>query len=126
MPKESAEQTRLRAKAIKLAMREVTEIPLATLKRCPRVLELLIETARHGNLHTVSDSGAGGAMALACAEGAYYNVRINLLDFKDGDSFAITVRADAEGSITHTRELAERLRNVVDERMEELRRQKGR
>jgi glutamate formiminotransferase/formiminotetrahydrofolate cyclodeaminase len=125
MPKDTPDNTKVRSKAIKHALRAVTEIPLATLKRSARVIELLIEAARHGNLHAVSDCGTGGALALACAEGALYNVRINLLDFKSDDAFAIETHADSEGSITYARERYAELVAVVAERMEELRREKG-
>ena len=125
LPKDTPENTKLRARAIKQALRAVTEIPLATLKRSARVIDLLTSAARGGNLHAVSDCGTGGALALACAEGALYNVRINLLDFKSDDPFAIETRADSEGSITYARELYEKLQAVVEERLDELRREKG-
>ena len=91
--------------------------------------------ARQGNQSALSDAGTGGALALACAEGAYYNVRINLKALPDlssagaaasdptssGENPVAAAHAEqeeyrentlsqAEEILTKTRQLAEALR----------------
>jgi glutamate formiminotransferase/formiminotetrahydrofolate cyclodeaminase len=78
LPKSTEEEQAARAQAILEATIGATEVPLATLARTARTLELCRAVAERGNQNSLSDSGVGGAMALACATGAYYNVLINL------------------------------------------------
>lgn len=125
MPKGTKDEKKARGKAIKAAMIGVTDVPLATLKRCVHTLELCIEAAEHGNIHTVSDSGTGGAMALACAEGANYNVRINLLDFKDDDAYAQKAAEEAKAALASVHELHSKLQGVVDSQLAKLKESKS-
>jgi formiminotetrahydrofolate cyclodeaminase len=51
-------------------------------------------------------------MALACAEGAYYNVLINLQGIED-EQYVNATRAEADKVMDETRELAEQMRAVI-------------
>jgi len=53
--------------------------------KIPALLELAKEVAEIGNVNSLSDAGVAGLTALAGAEGAYYNVLINLESLKDMD-----------------------------------------
>jgi glutamate formiminotransferase/formiminotetrahydrofolate cyclodeaminase len=59
-----------------------------------RVVEL-IDVATRGNENARSDAGVAALTAETCAEGAYYNVLINLKGFRDAEaSAAYRDRAD--------------------------------
>ena len=53
-------------------------MPLAVLERIPELLALADEIATIGNRNSLSDAGVAVLTAMAAAEGAYYNVMINL------------------------------------------------
>ena len=69
--------------ALERANQGATQIPLDVLEKSVEALELALETARRGNPASASDSGVAGACALAAAEGAALNVRINLPSVSD-------------------------------------------
>ena len=48
-------------------------------------MRLAREAALKGNQNSLSDAGVAGLTGQACAEGAYYNVRINLPGIRDGE-----------------------------------------
>ena len=75
-------------------------------------LKVCLAAAERGNQNSLSDSGVGGSMALACAEGAYYNVLINLQDIED-EAYVKATRNEADGHMQQARELAETVRGVI-------------
>ena len=66
-----------------------------------------------GNPNSVSDAGVGGACALAAAEGAALNVRINLPTLTDQQA-ARQIDDEMKHALARARELAEEVRAVVD------------
>ncbi|MCB1187888.1 glutamate formimidoyltransferase [bacterium] len=114
MPKNTDEEQKARSAAIKAATVGVTEVPLATLKRCVETLELCREVAEKGNQNALSDAGTGAAMALACAEGAYYNVLINTNSMPKKSEYRAKVREEADAAMVKSREIA----GLVREQME--------
>lgn len=78
LPKGSDEQRRARTFAIAEATREATRVPLSVLEHAVRVLDLAAEVGEIGNENSLSDAGVAVLCASAGAEGAYYNVLINL------------------------------------------------
>ena len=117
LPKTTPEELAARQAAITAATKGATEVPLATLKRTVRTLELVKIAAEKGNQNSLSDAGVGGAMALACATGAYYNVLINLkgMDLSDPAlaEYAAAVRAQADTAIAAAREGAAAVQAVL-------------
>ena len=77
-------------------------------------LELALITARDGNPNSVTDAGVGAACALAAAEGASLNVRINL-DGLEGDPAEITERQNE--ALAKSREMGAAILRIVDERL---------
>ena len=59
------------------------EVPLEVLRGTIEALELAEAVALRGNRNSLSDAGVAALMAKACAEGAYYNVKINLPGLTD-------------------------------------------
>ena len=65
------------------ANQSAAKVPLDVLEATIRALELSLRVAKDGNPNSVSDAGVAGACALAAAEGAALNVRINAPSLTD-------------------------------------------
>jgi len=85
LPKGTPAQKAARDRAVAEATRGATRVPLAVLEKVPGLLELADEIGRIGNAASLSDAGVAVLAAMAGAEGAYYNVLINLEGLKDLD-----------------------------------------
>jgi len=114
LPKSTDREAAERESAIEQANQGATKVPLEVLEHAVECLDLARQVARDGNPASVSDAGVAGACALACAEGAALNVRINVP--------AVTDAAAAAGFQKRQRELlgkartaAEQVRGIVDE-----------
>ncbi len=83
MKNKTDEQKEARAAAIEETSKKVTLVPLGVLEKCVEALKLAKEVVLSGNKNSVSDAGVAGLTAQAGAEGAFYNVRINLPDIQD-------------------------------------------
>ena len=99
--------------ALRDANRGATLVPLSVLEATPAILELAKETAEHGNPNSVSDAGVAGLAARACAEGAYYNVLINLGGITGDEAWVKETRARAEEALPACRSGGDALRSVV-------------
>jgi len=82
LPKGSPEDKQARGRAIQAATRGAIEVPLRVLERCLPALDT-VDVAVRGNANARSDAGVGALVLRACAEGAYYNVNINLGGIRD-------------------------------------------
>ena len=69
--------------------------------------------AQQGNPNSVSDAGVGGACALAAAEGAALNVRINLPSITDTQA-AKRFASSQETLLRRAHKLAEQVRSTVN------------
>jgi len=78
LPKKTDEQKEKKARAIEEASQEATLVPLGVLEKSIEALKMAKDIALKGNKNSLSDAGVAGLMAQAAAEGAYYNVKINL------------------------------------------------
>jgi glutamate formiminotransferase / formiminotetrahydrofolate cyclodeaminase len=83
LPKGSEEEVAARNKAIMDATIEATMIPFSVLEKSREAVELALIVAEKGNQNSLSDSGVAGLTAAAAAEGALYNVMINLDGIED-------------------------------------------
>ncbi len=83
MKKKTEEQKKERDTAVQEATKEATLVPFNVLEMSLKALELARSVALHGNKNSVSDAGVAGLTAQTAAEGAYYNVVINLPDIQD-------------------------------------------
>jgi len=101
LPKSTLEEKRARRRAVQAATRGAIEVPLRVLERTVDVLPL-IDVALQGNANARSDAGVAALTARACAEGAWYNVQINLGGFRDQD-FAADARQRADAALTRVR-----------------------
>jgi glutamate formiminotransferase/formiminotetrahydrofolate cyclodeaminase len=113
LPSKTDDERAARAEAIERANQGATRVPLEVLERATAALELALEAARGGLAASVSDAGVAGACALACAEGAALNVRVNLPSITDEAAAARFAREQAE-LLGRARTRAEQVRETVD------------
>jgi glutamate formiminotransferase/formiminotetrahydrofolate cyclodeaminase len=86
LPKGTDEEKALRDSAIKEATKGATLVPFSVLEKTKQAAELALTAAEKGNRNSLSDAGVAGLTAAAAAEGALYNVMINL-DGIDDETF---------------------------------------
>jgi len=124
MPKKTAAQKKARDLAIAAATREATRVPFTVLERIPRVIALAAEVAAIGNQNSLSDAGVAILCALTGAEGAYYNVLINLaglaeLDQSEEPDFVATTRENARRIMAECEDQAAAARKRVRTQLEQ-------
>jgi glutamate formiminotransferase/formiminotetrahydrofolate cyclodeaminase len=112
MPRKTLDEMADRTAAMTAANLGATLVPLEVLERSVEALELALLTAADGNPNSVSDAGVAGICAVAAAEGASLNVRINL-DGLDGDTSAIMERHDT--ALERARTLGAQVAAAVDD-----------
>jgi len=113
MPKKTPHETALRSEALERANQGAMKVPLEVLESSLRALELANLTARDGNPNSVSDAGVAAACALAAAEGAALNVRINAPSLTDR-SVAEQYLARQREALAGARALATAVRDAVE------------
>jgi glutamate formiminotransferase/formiminotetrahydrofolate cyclodeaminase len=116
--KKTPEEIAARDTAIREATKAATEIPLGVLERSVRAAELAGEVAAAGNQNSLSDAGVAALAAGACAEGAYYNVLINLADLDD-PAWAADTRRRAADALARARAESERVAAAVRAKLTE-------
>ena len=97
LPKKTDEDKAARQSAMDAATRQAINVPLGVLERSVTAIACA-EIASTGNKNARSDAGVAGLTAWACAEGAYYNVYINLDGFND-EEYASEVRQRADAAL---------------------------
>ena len=112
LKKKTEEQIKIRNKAIEDANKEATRIPLRVLENSVKTLEIAKEVALHGNKNSISDAGVAALTAGAGAEGAFYNVKINLPNIED-KTFKTEINKQAEDLLKKTRTMASEIREII-------------
>jgi formiminotetrahydrofolate cyclodeaminase len=96
LPKETEDQKATRGKAIALANRRATEIPMQTARLAVRLLNALPELVEKGAPGAVSDAGTAALLLEAATVSALLNVGINLSGVTDPDFIAQMNRDTAD------------------------------
>jgi formiminotetrahydrofolate cyclodeaminase len=78
MTRETPEEEAARTQATAVAAREASDVPLAVVRECARLLEEISALAGRSNLNAGSDLEVAGRLIAAAAHGAAANVMINL------------------------------------------------
>ncbi|MCK4765746.1 MAG: glutamate formimidoyltransferase [Candidatus Aminicenantes bacterium] len=112
MPKGTDEETAARDKALQEATIEATLVPYSVLEKAKEAVELALTVAERGNPNSLSDSGVAGLAAAAAAEGALYNVMINL-DGIDDQDFKAKLGKDAVALNREVQETAARIKEIL-------------
>lgn len=118
MKKKTDEEKSARNEAICKATEGATLVPLGVLERSVPALELAEIVAERGNRNSLSDAGVAALSARTCAEGAYYNVLINLQNLEPSD-FTRETRAKAEAALKKARALSDRVTAQVERKLRE-------
>lgn len=85
LPKETDEQKEARKAAMQAALKGATLTPLATARDCAEAAKLGSRLLAIGNRNASTDAGVAVLLGVAGAEGALFNVEINLGSIKDAD-----------------------------------------
>ncbi len=117
LPKKTAEQKAARAEALQRATLGATGVPLSVLRRCPEVLALAEAAVERANPQALSDAGVAGLCARTAAEGAGYNVLINIAGLSDAKTVA-ALRGEADELLAVVRRRADALAAEVNRRLE--------
>lgn len=83
MPKDTEEQKAARERKMEEGSKAANVVPLAVLEKSPQLMRMAINAAEKGNVNAISDAATAGSLAVAAAEGGYYNVLINLKGISD-------------------------------------------
>lgn len=78
MPRDTEADQAARDQSSRMAAREASEIPLAVVRECARVIHEVEAMAGRSNLNAASDLEVAARLAAAAARGAAANVLINL------------------------------------------------
>jgi glutamate formiminotransferase/formiminotetrahydrofolate cyclodeaminase len=113
LPKKTPHEIAMRTEALERANEGAMKVPLDVLEASLRALELAHVAARDGNPSSVSDAGVAAACALAAAEGAALNVRINAPAIADR-ALAEAYLARQRGALASARALAATVHKVVE------------
>jgi glutamate formiminotransferase/formiminotetrahydrofolate cyclodeaminase len=116
LPKATPDEARARHDAVVAATKRATEVPLDVLKRMPEALDLAEAAAARGNRNSLSDAGVASLAAKAAAEGAWYNVLINLATLED-EGYRERVLSEGRDAITSVRERADALASSIEQRL---------
>jgi len=117
MAKDTEEERKVQAEAMRVGYKLATRVPLANVELCRDALRLCNEMAPIADPQMISDVGTGALLANAGAQAAAYNVRINLPHTKD-DAFNAEMREDVGALLKECAELAAAVAEEVEKSLE--------
>ena len=115
--KVSADEIAARDEAIRMANRGATMVPLEVLERNLPVLDLAAEAVAKGNPNSLSDGGVAALCCAAAAEGAYYNVLINLAGIEGDEEWAASTKERADKGLAEVQTKAGAITEDVRKRL---------
>lgn len=118
LPKETDEEKAAREATLQDAIRDATLVPLTILRRVPPVMKLARRVVESGLESSVSDGGVAAALARAAAEGAFYNVKINLPGIEDPE-FVTGSAEEAARILEEAVAAQEEIASLTREKMEQ-------
>jgi glutamate formiminotransferase/formiminotetrahydrofolate cyclodeaminase len=116
LPKKTEEQKRERDQAVEEAVKEATMVPFGVLEKSIDALNLAKEIALKGNKNSLSDAGVAGLTAQTAAEGAYYNIKINLPNLQDSE-FKSKIKKQATSLKRKAVTLGDELREIIEKEL---------
>ena len=112
MPKKTDEEVKRRNELLDEATKGAIEVPLKTMSEVFALLDLLDRISIIGNVNSISDAGVGAINVLACAEGAYMNILINLKNLSD-ESYKKEKLSKANLMLEKIRGISEKVKKEV-------------
>ena len=119
LPKASEEQKKARDEAVRSAAMEATLVPFDVLDKSVELLKLAKKVAQKGNRNSASDAGVAGQAGRAAAEGAYYNIRINLPSIEDRE-FRSRITNQAVRLKKRALRLADEINKMVEKELKKM------
>ena len=116
LPKKTEELKKERAQAVEEALKEATLVPFGVLEKSIKALNMAREIALKGNKNSLSDAGVAGLTAQAAAEGAYYNIKINLPNLQDNE-FKSKIKKQAASLKKEAVKLGDELREIIEKEL---------
>lgn len=116
LPKKTDEQKEEKAQAVEEAVKEATLVPFGVLEKSIEALKLAKDVALKGNKNSLSDAGVAGLTAQAAAEGAYYNIKINLPNIQDTD-FKSKIKKQATSLKKKAVKLGDELKEIIEKEL---------
>jgi len=116
LPKGTEEEKTRRREAVQAANKGAAEVPLRVTTLAGEVLALARVVGEKGNPNAITDAGVAGRLALAGAEGAGLNVRINLPGIKD-DEFRRRVETEVGRNLDLASKTGAEVAAIVERRM---------
>ena len=116
LPKKTDEQKEEKAQAMEEASKEATLVPFRVLEKSIEALKLAKEVSLKGNKNSLSDAGVAGLTAQAAAEGAYYNIKINLPNIQDTD-FKSKIKKQATSLKKKAVKLGDELKEIIEKEL---------
>lgn len=116
LPMKTEEQNKKREAEIEEASKEATLVPFHVLENCVEALHLALEVALCGNKNSISDAGVAGLTAQTGADGAYYNVKINLPGIQDKE-FKSKIKRRSTALKKKTAKLGAEIRGVIEKEL---------
>lgn len=116
LPKSSPEEIAARNAAIQDATKEATLVPFSVLEKSKEAAGLALIAAEKGNQNSLSDSGVAGLTASSAAEGALYNVMINLAGIED-EAFKEETAKKAVQFNNDVREITDKIKEIMHDRL---------
>jgi len=116
LPRKTEEQMKERDQAVEEAVKEATMVPFGVLEKSIDALNLAREIALKGNKNSLSDAGVAGLTAQAAAEGAYYNVKINLPNLQDSE-FKSKIKKQATSLKNKAVKLGDELKEIIEKEL---------
>ncbi len=113
MPKETEEHKAARAQKMEEGSKAANVVPLAVLERASKLLRLANIAAEKGNINATSDAATAGSLAFAAAEGAYFNVLINLKGVSD-KTYVSEIHWKAKNCLQETMAEKEKMRQISE------------
>src|SRR5262249_17475979 len=111
-PKETEQQKAERKGVIQDALQRAATTPYHTAERSVRALRLLVELARSGNSNALSDVATAAQVARAAAQGACYNVLVNLSGLADKE-FADSMKSQVSDLMADAHRLSEEIETLL-------------
>jgi len=116
LPKGTDEEKALRDKAIMDGTKGATLVPFSVLEKTKEAAELALTVVEKGNRNSLSDAGVAGLTAAAAAEGALYNVMINL-DGIDDEEFNNETAKKAVKINKEVQKIVTKIKSILHEKL---------
>lgn len=117
LPSKTEEQKEKKNQAVEETTKEATLVPYQVLESSVEALKLAQRAALHGNKNSISDAGVAGLLAFAAAEGAFYNILINLPGIQD-KSFKSKTKRQATNLKKKASGLDKALKKIISRELE--------